>query len=1150
MNRTRSRKRKDSSALTKTLKSGRNRHIVTQQTFEILTPKEIYQNFREISQSHHFSNAIALTCNKPINEMYVRKSPRANASKNLAWCIALIEHHSNKIRFFLKKKKELSEIILSDRIDDAIQLVSEIDKFCGLSMWSIITQSSLNTLREQPEQTNLYEKFGQLDNNGFLKYVLFYVNGYFNDDEIFFTSKNTHKNDIKRSAHPSMKDFYLYRFFDLDMNDGVNFDVVLDVEKNASIIDVFQLIISTLEYFVVTGNSFSDVYDYEIKHVLKTLELVGYEPSCNLNGFFGIKIEPKFDDLSIIMVDLYTNGDYQGVVDLFNQSKMEYSDFCLIELISKSYSRSNTELGSGLIPKIVKNMSNVLERNVDYEKSLEYLSCIANSLRTIDWFKQLRHFVERESPNISSRKRYDFEKGIHLFSCVNTPKKHLLYKDNIKDKYLQHLKDNYEQSSSLNLILNQEYDCFSIEDKGSFLGVNTDRFKKFQAIKMMNNRNYIDAEKALSSLISENDRLLKIEVIRELTRLYILSKSYLKALSIFVEFSLFNDKLFSIFDTREILSAIESSVQDIDTIDLPIAYALHSQYVDESYDSSLKFSFENFLRLNNLIFPTELFNREDVFSKDKLHYFLRWVCTTEVMKLYLNFDTARQIEECRLEICNYLLDKVSDNNDLQFEIKQINKNLIVRKAVKQVENSRIYVDTAVFKGRKSTPYRSLFDRYIELISNQQTIADDAQYHEVYQVLAPNKNKPKEYWKSLSLIYITDTKLSPKNATFLSLAKLIRAEFTFGEKGINNYLSTRIRHGVLPTAIRKSSLTEGIYTPEQSKIEDYIESLVKQANLTVSESDVEQLWKISKAFTKNLENEISLFNDKKLQIYTLEGGAENKNKDGAMFNYSISPLETYAIQQELPLSPTYDDFLKVIMDWLWFRTDYILDEVKYYIREKFTANLNSIFEAYTKEIQTSDISRSAKASFTNAIRRAKNNLQNDLALVCSWFEHVDAEGDGQFELSTAIEIAKRSLSIPLLLSENFEIQIQQKDVSYWVDVFFILFENAISKSNLEKNDVSIGVEIEKENDLIKITVSNKTKPIDNQETANFNLDFYRNAYGDEELTRDAIQGEGGTGFFKIWKIMMRDLNIKHEISFGYKDNNMFSVSLTLYNMGKV
>ncbi|WP_146181469.1 hypothetical protein, partial [Aeromonas sp. HMWF016] len=229
MNKTRSRKRKDSSVLTKILKSGRNSHIVAQQIFETLTPKEIYQNFREISQSHHFSNAIALTCNKPINEMYVRKSPRADASQNLAWCIALIEHHSTKIKFFLSKRKIISEKILSGDIDEAIQLVNEIDKLCGLSIWSIITQSSLNNLKEQPEQTNLSDKFGLLDNNQFLKYVLFYVNGYFNDDEIYLTSKNTHKSDIKRSAHPSVKDFYIYRFFDLDMNEHVNFDVIYDV---------------------------------------------------------------------------------------------------------------------------------------------------------------------------------------------------------------------------------------------------------------------------------------------------------------------------------------------------------------------------------------------------------------------------------------------------------------------------------------------------------------------------------------------------------------------------------------------------------------------------------------------------------------------------------------------------------------------------------------------------------------------------------------------------------------------------------------------------------------------------------------------------------------------------------------------------------
>ncbi|WP_454009398.1 hypothetical protein [Aeromonas sp. Marseille-Q7275] len=112
-------------------------------------------------------------------------------------------------------------------------------------------------------------------------------------------------------------------------------------------------------------------------------------------GFFGRDKEPKIEDSYISIVDLYTAGDYQRVIELFNVSKKSFSDFCLIEIVSKSYSRVDTELDNEFMSKIVKHMSNVLERNKDYEKSLGILACISNSLRTMDWFKQLRHFAER-----------------------------------------------------------------------------------------------------------------------------------------------------------------------------------------------------------------------------------------------------------------------------------------------------------------------------------------------------------------------------------------------------------------------------------------------------------------------------------------------------------------------------------------------------------------------------------------------------------------------------------------------------------------------------------------------------------------------------------------------------------------------------------
>ena len=1113
--------------------------------FQKLSPREIYQNFEQIRLSGHFNKPINLTLIKPINDFYSRQTPNSTESKSLAWCLSLLDFHACKIRKALELKRLALEGILQGEYSNTLKILEEIDSLVGISIWSVITKASIVSICSNKPNNDLKESFGDCSKNPFLNYVLSYVNGYFTDDEIFFTSKNTHKNDVIRSAHPSVRDFFLYRFFGFETREEIDFTAVYNVEKNSSLFDIYHLVTSTLEYIVVTEKKFEDIFDYQVKHVLQTLNKVDYAATRNLEAKFNFRQTFSHDDDAIRLVDLYTAGQYKNLVDYCLKVGLVTLDFSLIELFAKSIIKENIELDNSLISIIIGHMTNVLLKNSNYQNSLEYLLCISNSFRTIEWFKQLGHFANRESANKTYQYRLNADRGIHLFSNVDTPKKHILLTSNFKSNYTDFFNQYYSDSPSVAL-MNATFDKEFNTDNALFELVEKSRLLKYLAIKLVKSGEFDKAEKILIELINEADQLTKIEAVTELTKLHIASRNFEKALSTVVEYSIVDNNIFSIFDTELLLTSLESNSNNIKVIDLPIAYALHSLNVDSCYDSNLKFCFENFLYLNNLTLPTELFGSEDKYGKDKLHYFLRWVCTTEVMKLYLNFETARQIEECRVEICNYLLSQTDDKSDLQFEIKHINKNLVIRKAVKQVENSRIYVDSSIFKGRLSSPYRTLFDRFIELESkNSYSSADDQGFSEIVNILSDRKSNPKEYWKGLSIIHIQDFKLSAKNATFLSLAKLMREEFNFGDKGINNYLSTRIRHGVLPTALRKSSRTEGLYFSEKSNSKDCKELLLKQTNIKFEDDDFEQIWKIVKKFTSQLEIEISNLNDKRLQIYTLESGAENKDKTDAMFNYSISPIETFAIQKELPLSPSYDDLVKVMMDWLWHRTDFILEEVKEYITNEYCQTLMGLFEELNNNIQGSTISRTAKSTIANAISRAKGDLINELNLIATWFDHVDSESDGQFELNTAIEIAKRSLNLNLNLVENNEYKIPQNNVSYWVDVFFILFENAISKSELEKDDVRIDVEISKiDDDKIKITCINNTKKVKGYKKSNESLQFYREAYGNEELIRDVIQGEGGTGLFKIWKIIQRDLNITHQIEFRYESNNCFYVSLEL------
>ncbi|PWF64015.1 hypothetical protein CBX96_07425 [Shewanella sp. BC20] len=1112
--------------------------------FNKLTAQEIYQCFQFVTNHPFFYDSINLSKKVPLRNFYKTRTVKQSIEKNISWLVSLVEYHAKSLKFYQSLRVDIDLSILNGDWDSAYKKIDKIDEVCGVSIWSQITRNAIESFVKpdgDAKSINLFENVNT-EGNPFLQYISFYSSGYFNDPEIYLTSKNTHANDIRRSAPSELVDFFMYRFFRLDSNHELDFEYIIDVEKNSSIIDIYQLLTFCLEYVIVGGYSFENKFSYKYSYFIKALKLTGY----NYERCFSIALGADYNidgyEEEFNILDNYTKGNYSYVIRTCLDKSFVSLDFSFAELTAKSLTRKHLVIEDGFISKIILAMVDVLLRNTRYETSLSYLSCLSNAFRTIEWFRQLGYFTERESKNKSYSHYLRCERGMYLFSKVLSPKRSIVFPE--LKSHVDKVKASYPNSLATILLCNNDFKYLSEIE----LDVDTERFKKYLSLSLIKDGKFNEAKLTLESIINSNDSLLKIECLKIYSNLLIKMELYDELLILVVDNSLANPDIFSIFDTDLILKSIGLSFFSSNKIELPILYSLHSQYVNSEFDSNLKFSFEKFLNLNGFVFPNELFGKGINFGDEKVKFFLRWVCTTENMKLYLEFNNSRELEECRLEICNYLLE-ISDNknvDDLQYEIKNISKNLIIRQAVQHVENSRIYVDSNIFKGRNSTPYKLLFERYVELSSNSQGDEEDEyNFKKVLAVLPTKEINEKVFWKSTSVVFLPETKLSPKTATFLSLAKLMRQEFTYGERGINNYLSTRIRHGVLPTAIRRSSILEGIHVSAGVNVDSYRESTRLDNMLHVSDSELDIFLKMAKKFTRSLEELISVFNDRKLQIYTLESPLDKSKSSEAIFNYSISPLETYALQLELPVSPSYEDFVKVITDWLWIRTDYILDEVKNYIKTEFNSSLSEKFEDFISEIQSSELSPPVKRYFANSVSRAKAAISSDLETIKSWFEHVDSDGDGEFDIGTAIEIAKRSLSINIEYREDLVFKMPQRNVSYWVDVFFILFENAISKSQLEREDLNVKLLILKAGDnSISITCSNNTREIVDVEKKNLELKFYKDAYGDEELTKDAIQSEGGTGFFKIWKIIERDLGLNHRIDFGFDASKSFFVNLNI------
>ncbi|EJI4080161.1 hypothetical protein NEX42_004883, partial [Escherichia coli] len=162
--------------------------------------------------------------------------------------------------------------------------------------------------------------------------------------------------------------------------------------------------------------------------------------------------------------------------------------------------------------------------------------------------------------------------------------------------------------------------------------------------------------------------------------------------------------------------------------------------------------------------------------------------------------------------------------------------------------------------------RQLFDSFSNLRSKVFFSTEDEIQFEKLMASIDDLKKQNAFEQALSMIHVQDIVLNEKNSIFLRLVKLVRDEFTFGAKGLNGHLSTRIRHGHLPNTLKKCFSEQNLVSPKVSLTGSFKKNefwLDKFNHL--SESKLSLLDKDFSDFSSKLFDLINEINDKWLQV---------------------------------------------------------------------------------------------------------------------------------------------------------------------------------------------------------------------------------------------------------------------------------------------
>jgi hypothetical protein len=378
-----------------------------------------------------------------------------------------------------------------------------------------------------------------------------------------------------------------------------------------------------------------------------------------------------------------------------------------------------------------------------------------------------------------------------------------------------------------------------------------------------------------------------------------------------------------------------------------------------------------------------------------------------------------------------------------------------------------------------------------------------------------------------------------------IIKIRDAFVSSDEYGLNGYLSLNIRHNTLDDELRgplhKTSLyvKKGIDSNYQ-----YNEGWMRNA----SSEDLEILEKAFGKFYVSTEAILHKLKEEYIQIRV-----DKKNEKG-LFDYTLYEGYVEQIARELETQNTFDEFYDIVINFLWALTEKNLENVKSVLRTE-------IYQDYSNALADlrNDTAVISNAKVRRRIRQktneAETNMQNTLEKICYWFQRSNESKHNDFDLQFAFDLGLQTIRYmhperqfkATALESTVSDKIPGRYLKEFDGLFYNIFNNIYKKATPNPSDGVIEIryllkwdknwktKIYIENDFDHKYVTKKER--EKVEYARYLIS------GDGYLS--IVNGEGGTGIPKIYKILKVDLKLPAKLSFGYMESkDIFYMEITV------
>lgn len=1092
----------------------------------------------ETQFNHIIGDLLPLTYDKIGDKSIIYSKNEFN--KELLWYKKILAGYSGKINEFIQAEQKFDSAFLQGRYGDCESILSKIEIEICVSHWSIekrllLAEYQYGFKKNKETLTGILSKNVHLITRIFSKYLSIKVER----SQSFVKYEEIANNYLQGFEDERIREYLQYKLNSYSKSFYQFKGFILAAESSTSIVDMYLSFINmaTMTAAQTQINTDEQKTLAEVTEVLYALidDNRLYIVSHLLGGRLEAKVKSPHS-LYLKILNIYTVGNYgqaKKQCEHYFQADVNCFELFVIYIkccIRLGVSPEKIMAADALGYRTLIDINNVFLKNEETQASLTNLQKTFNVLGRTPWtFKAWTFFLNQHSV---VDEYVNIIKMSHVYSFTLNPALSIFTSNYIAaENYLDTIADNTAGSDIISFWKNicLQLGSINLPDFPNYADAFRKRIYAPQILQIK--QDFIGALAGFKDLYEDNEFssewsyiFNQEEVIYGMVYCHIPMGNWHGAMELITDANLECPNIAIRLRNDFLIGKIRLTEDDALIRDISTPIFLH-QYQKYITPNDLWIAYDNFLNAHGLNFPSEIELIKDEFNKEKLIYFLKYICRPEVYDSSYLFESQEHLENERVEVC-LLLSKLDEENfeDYFNEISEISRNQLIRQGIKQIDESKIYVDVQGIRKAIDKDLLEGFNRLMNLLSLPISQIDklDTSNDDYLISYYDRSSEASKIATSKIKMITTYSRFGQCVELFFKVRDMFIASNEFG---IDTYLSMRIRHGTLLGEIRSVFEDYQLITKKDESSEKYQENrfwIEKMSFRTQEEKSAFDL--ILAGFSEQIDNISNELKNDQLQINT------EKKQSAGLFDYSFFENELLPLLNWLGVVSDHSEFFDKSIELLWERTQLMLEIIREEISGPIKNNMLRLLSEMGENLEKR-VNKQEHPELNDLIRNitlCKTEISNKLDKIAEWFNRTNNKVINDFYLPLPIDASVGTLKrvkeysnfIPTI-HNTCMMKFEGDTFAHFTYIMQNLLHNILKHAKLPIDQVNAEVfASEAYGELSLLVTNNFSDDIDleelNQKISN-TRQLLTQAH-DNDRTRD----EGGTGYLKIRKTIITDL----------------------------